>query len=102
MGSRAIYHDGWMASTFGPRVPWLPGLPPGIHDWTPDNDRWELYHLDEDWSQAHDLAAEMPEKLAQMRELFAIEAARNSGAPDRRWFVGARLPPRIAHHAAVP
>ena len=57
MGSRAIYHDGWMASTFGPRVPWLPGLPPGIHDWTPDNDRWELYHLDEDWSQAHDLAA---------------------------------------------
>ncbi len=81
MGSRAIYHDGWMASTFGPRVPWLPGLPPGIRDWTPDNDQWELYHLDEDWSQAHDLAAEMPEKLAQMRELFAIEAARNSVLP---------------------
>ncbi len=53
------------------------GMPPGIKDWTPDNDRWELYHLDEDWSQANDLAAEMPEKLAQMRELFAIEAARN-------------------------
>ena len=81
MGSRAIYHDGWMASTFGPRVPWLPGLPAGIHDWTPDNDRWELYNLDEDWSQAHDLAAEMPDKLAQMRELFAIEAARNSVLP---------------------
>ena len=81
MGSRGIYHDGWMASTFGPRVPWLPGLPPGIHDWTPDNDRWELYHLDQDWSQAHDLAAEMPDKLAQMRELFAIEAARNSVLP---------------------
>ena len=81
MGSRGIYHDGWMASTFGPRVPWLPGLPPGIQDWTPDNDRWELYHLDEDWSQARDLAAEMPEKLAQMRELFAIEAARNSVLP---------------------
>ena len=32
MGSRAIYHDGWMASVFGPRVPWLPGLPPGIRD----------------------------------------------------------------------
>ena len=81
MGSRGIYHDGWMASVFGPRVPWLPGLPPGIHDWTPDDDRWELYHLDEDWSQAHDLAAEMPEKLAQMRELFAIEAARNQVLP---------------------
>ncbi|MDT2007261.1 sulfatase-like hydrolase/transferase [Rhodococcus opacus] len=37
MGSRAIYHDGWMASAFGPRVPWLPGLPPGITDWTPDD-----------------------------------------------------------------
>jgi arylsulfatase len=81
MGSRAIYHDGWMASTFGPRVPWLPGLPPGIHDWTPDNDRWELYHLAEDWSQSRDLAAEMPDKLAQMRELFAIEAARNQVLP---------------------
>ena len=81
MGSRAIYHDGWMASVFGPRVPWLLGLPPGIQDWTPDNDRWELYHLDEDWSQARDLATEMPEKLAQMRELFTIEAARNSVLP---------------------
>ena len=81
MGSRAIYHDGWMASAFGPRVPWLPGIPPGIKEWTPDDDQWELYHLDEDWSQARDLAAEMPEKLAQMREVFAIEAARNSVLP---------------------
>ncbi len=77
----ASYHDGWMASALGPRLPWMPGLPPGIQDWTTDNDRWELYHLDEDWSQAHDLAADMPEKLAQMRELFAIEAARNSVLP---------------------
>ena len=30
MGSRAIYHDGWMASAFGPRIPWVPALPPGI------------------------------------------------------------------------
>ena len=80
MGSRGIYHDGWMASAFGPRVPWLQGSP-NIRDWTPDNDRWELYNLDEDWSQAHDLAAEMPDKLAQMREMFAIEAARNSVLP---------------------
>ena len=75
------YHAGWMASAFGPRAPWLPGAPPGIATWTPDNDRWELYHLDEDWSQAHDLADQMPEKLAQMRELFAIEAARNAVLP---------------------
>ena len=81
MGSRAIYHDGWMASTFGPRVPWLPGLPPGIRDWTPDQDTWELYNLDEDWSQNNDLAVKMPEKLAQLKELFAMEAARNKVMP---------------------
>jgi arylsulfatase len=81
MASRAIYHDGWMASALGPRLPWVPGLPPGIHDWTPDADTWELYHLDEDWTQAHDLAAEQPEKLAQLKEIFAIEAARNSVLP---------------------
>ena len=78
MGSRSIYHDGWMASAFGPRAPWKPGLPPG---WTPDQDVWELYDLDNDWSQAHDLAAKMPDKLAQMKETFAIEAARNSVYP---------------------
>jgi arylsulfatase A-like enzyme len=81
MGSRSIYHDGWMASAFGPRAPWIPGAPPGIAEWTPDQDRWELYNLDEDWSQANDLAAAMPDKLAQMRETFAIEAARNSVYP---------------------
>jgi arylsulfatase A-like enzyme len=81
MGSRAIYHDGWMASATGPRLPWIPGLPPGIEDWTPDHDEWRLYNLEEDWTQANDLAAQMPDKLAQMKEMFAIEAARNSVYP---------------------
>jgi arylsulfatase A-like enzyme len=81
MGSRAIYHDGWMASAFGPRAPWVPGNPPGILEWTPDQDEWELYHLDEDWSQANDLAADMPDKLAQLKDIFSIEAAKNSVYP---------------------
>ncbi|WP_416955079.1 arylsulfatase [Nocardioides sp. T5] len=81
MGSRAIYHDGWMASAFGPRAPWVPGLPPGIQAWTPDSDTWELYHLDQDWTQAHDLADAHPDKLAELKEVFAIEAARNSVYP---------------------
>lgn len=81
MGSRSIYHDGWMASAFGPRAPWIPGLPEGIREWTPDQDTWELYNLEEDWSQANDLAATHPEKLAQMRELFSMEAAKNSVYP---------------------
>jgi arylsulfatase A-like enzyme len=76
MGSRAIYHEGWMASAFGLRTPWIPGLPPGIHDWTPDKDVRELYHLAEDWTRANDLDAAMPEKLAQLKNLFLIEATR--------------------------
>ena len=81
MGSRSIYADGWLASATGPRLPWVPGAPPGIATWTPDQDPWELYHLDEDWSQAHDLASRHPEKLAEMKELFAIEAAKNDVLP---------------------
>ena len=60
---RSTTTAGWPAPS-GPALPWVPGLPPGIADWTPDNDTWELYNLDEDWTQANDLAAEMPEKLA--------------------------------------
>ena len=57
-----IYHDGWLASALGPRLPWVPGMPPGIQEWNPDNDTWELYNLDEDWTQAHDLAARCPRR----------------------------------------
>ena len=81
MGSRAIYHDGWVACTFGPRIPWLPGLPLGIKDWRPENDKWELYNVDEDWSEAHDLAAQMPDKLADLKDLFLIEATKNNVLP---------------------
>ena len=81
MGSRSIYHDGWMASAFGPRAPWETGIPPGIREWTPDKDVWELYNLEEDWSQANDLAAKMPEKLAQLKDLFLIEATKNNALP---------------------
>ncbi len=81
MASRAIYHDGWMASAFGPRTPWTPGLPKGIRQWNPDSDKWELYNLEEDWSQAHDLADKLPQKLADMKDVFLIEFARNHGFP---------------------
>lgn len=81
MGSRSIYHDGWMASAIGPRLPWVAGLDPGIFQWTPDKDVWELYNLEEDWTQANDLADKMPEKLAQMKEIFLIEAAKNKVLP---------------------
>jgi arylsulfatase A-like enzyme len=81
MGSRGIYHDGWFADTFGPRIPWVPGLPKGIATWNPDNDVWELYNLNEDWSQANDLAAKMPERVAYMKNLFLVESAKNQNLP---------------------
>ena len=81
MGSRGIYHDGWFACTFGPRTPWVPGLPKGIREWSPEKDVWELYNLEEDWSQANDLAAKMPEKLAEMKDLFLLESTKNKNLP---------------------
>jgi len=81
MGSRAIYHDGWMASALGPRIPWVPGTPPGIKEWTPDKDTWELYNLEEDWSQANDLAAKMPDKVQALKDIFLIESTKNKVLP---------------------
>jgi arylsulfatase len=81
MGSRGIYHGGWFASVPGPRVPWIPGLPPGLADWNPAKDTWELYNLEKDWSQADNLAAKMPEKVEQMRNLFLVESTKNLNLP---------------------
>jgi arylsulfatase A-like enzyme len=80
MGSRGIYHDGWFACTFGPRTPWATGRP-DVSKWDPEKDPWELYNLDEDWTQANDLAAKMPDKLAHMKALFLTESAKNLNLP---------------------
>lgn len=80
MGSRAIYHDGWMASSFGPRTPWTPGSP-NLAQWDPREDTWELYNLEEDWSQANDLASTYPEKLEHLKQLFMIESTKNKNLP---------------------
>ncbi len=81
MASRGIYHDGWFASAMGPREPWVPGVPKGARDWSPEKDTWELYNLNDDWSQANDLAAKMPEKVAQMKDLFLLESTKNKNLP---------------------
>ena len=81
MASRGIYSDGWFASAPGPRQPWVPGIPPGIEDWSPMTEPWELYHIDEDWSQARDLAAKHPEKLEELKSLFLVESAKNKNLP---------------------
>ncbi|PZX48536.1 arylsulfatase [Algoriphagus chordae] len=81
MASRGIYSDGWMASTMGLRQPWVGGIPKGARTWDPNNDVWELYNLDEDWSQANDLAKENPEKLEEMKMLFISESTKYKNLP---------------------
>ena len=78
--NRGIYHEGWTAVTRH-STPWDMGKPiPPI-----DEDVWELYGPD-DWTQAHDLADDMPQKLVELQRLFLIEAARYNVLPldDRR------------------
>ncbi len=79
-GNRAIYHDGWVAATRH-SIPWLMTQNPPL-----DQDRWELYHVAEDFSQANDLAAQNPGKLKELQDLFTKEAIRNNVFPidDRR------------------
>jgi arylsulfatase len=90
-GTRGIYHNGWLASTYHNKLQWQPGPMPAFAD-----DRWELYHIDKDFSQAEDLAAREPKKLQELKELFLVEAARNQVLPlaDRgpARSVGARPP----------
>ena len=81
MASRGIYHDGWFASAPGPREPWVGGMPKGVKEWSPLTDKWELYNIDEDWSQANDLAAANPKKLEEMKLLFLLESTKNKNLP---------------------
>lgn len=73
-GNRAVYHEGWMACTRPPQPPWLMGeakFPEVVNGYT-----WELYNLEDDFSQSKDLAAKHPEKLKEMQELFFVEGAK--------------------------
>jgi arylsulfatase len=81
MASRGVYQDGWFASARGPREPWVGGIPAGIREWSPLTDTWELYHVEEDWSQSSDLAEKMPAKLEEMKALFLTESAKNKNLP---------------------
>lgn len=74
-GNRGIYHDGWLAHTVH-RAAW---------ERTPRHplleDKWELYHVDDDFSSANDLAAKNPAKLKELQELFLKEAIQNHALP---------------------
>ncbi len=89
--NRAIYHQGWTACTKH-KTPWIliGGEMPAFED-----DRWELYDVSSDWSQARDLADEHPEKLEKLKDLWLDEARRYNVLPldDRS---GERVNPDLA------
>jgi arylsulfatase len=75
LGSRAIWADGWAAVAWHKKdAPW-------------EEDRWELYHMDEDFSQVNDLAASNPKKLKELQALWLAEAKKYNVLPldDRRY-----------------
>ncbi len=77
IANRGIYQDGWYANTTPPHGPWILNAPlPAPQDY-----KWELYNLNDDYSQANDLAAKMPDKLKEMQALFDQEAARYQVLP---------------------
>jgi arylsulfatase A-like enzyme len=78
--NRGIYHEGWTAVTRH-STPWVMAELPSFQD-----DVWELYDTNTDWTQSHDLAAEQPDKLAELQELWLEEARKYNVLPldDRR------------------
>ena len=76
-GNRGIYYKGWSAVTKH-RTPWITGA---VTQLPFDKDNWELYDGSKDWSQAHDLSKEMPEKLAELQRLWLIEATKYNVIP---------------------
>jgi len=90
VGNRAIYKDGWMASTTPLRLPWVTiGFEPN-----PDDFKWELYNINEDFSQANNLVDKHPEKLKELQDAFDVEARKYNVYPLDSSF-GSRADPAI-------
>ncbi len=79
LGNRAIYNDGWVAATTPATTPWVLSSKPAPDVIT--GYKWELYNVAEDPTQSNDLAAQMPDKLAEMQALFYSEAAKYNVLP---------------------
>jgi arylsulfatase A-like enzyme len=75
-GNRAIYSDGWVACVRHGRLPWENS---GSYDF--ENDKWELYRIDSDFSEANDMAAKEPKRLRDLQDLFWVEAAKYNVLP---------------------
>ncbi len=80
MGNRGIYQDGWMANTTPLKLPWAK-VTPGVPTPNPDDFKWELYNITEDFSQANNLASKDPAKLKELQAAFETEAQRYNVYP---------------------
>lgn len=80
LGNRAIYHDGWIASCFHGRLPWIRFAG---YEFDGEQEVWELYNIEDDFSQGYDLAADYPRKLDELKRLFESEARKNGVYPLR-------------------
>lgn len=76
LGNRAMYLNGWIASCRHGRLPWMTTGTASF-----DDDRWELYNIEQDFSQSEDLATAYPETLRNLQERFLIEAGRHDVLP---------------------
>ncbi|MGD9753472.1 MAG: arylsulfatase [Acidimicrobiia bacterium] len=79
LGSRAIYHDGWKAVVYHPPAAIVYDGSDARRSF--DDDVWELYHVAEDFSECHDVAAQHPDKLAELQQLWWREAERHRALP---------------------
>ncbi len=79
LGNRSIYHEDWVAATIPATLPWelSSAQPPDVIT----GYKWELYNVKDDPTQASDLAAQMPDKLKEMQDLFYAEAAKYNVLP---------------------
>jgi arylsulfatase A-like enzyme len=89
-GDRALYHDGWIASTKVMRPPWVTMAP--ARD--PMSFPWELYDLRKDWTQSEDVAAKNPTKLKELQDLFWREAQKYQVLPLDATVVARLVTPR--------
>ncbi|WP_341532057.1 arylsulfatase (plasmid) [Nostoc sp. UHCC 0302] len=76
LGNRAIYDRGWVAAARHGRLPWERQVKGNF-----DTDKWELYNIAEDFSEANNLAKENPEKLEKLQKLFLKEAQKHNVLP---------------------
>ena len=84
LGHRAIWAEGWkaVATHWSARMlQFVPETTHDLHDGDFDADQWELYNLDEDFSECHDRARDEPNKVAELVELWWGEAQRNQVLP---------------------